>query len=215
MIVLNFPRATATDWTIARARLVRFLLSREIDRDRAAEIAQQHLTDLLTKRYARACPASLARAVSWSIGRARRYGIGVLTREGERSRYRRRAGLEEAQPRTVHPGALDRAPGWTDPAAMAEAGEGLAARMPRLVAHARRQGTTPAALALRAAGWGWPDEPHTVPTVSDIGPGYTPPSRGCPGLHRDTDPNPATRAAAYAAAAADAERVGLRLTRKG
>jgi hypothetical protein len=188
---LNFPNATATDWQIARARLIRFLVAHDLDRDRAEEVAQQHLTELLTKEYAKACPASLPRAISWSIARARRYGIGVLTKAGERTRYRRRAGLEEAQPLAVMPGALDRAPGWTDPAAMAEAGEGLAARMPRLVAHARREGTTPATLALRAAGWGWPQEAATVPSVTDLGPGYTPPAQGCRGLHRDTDPRPA------------------------
>jgi hypothetical protein len=41
-------------------------------------------------------------------------------------------------------------------------------------------------------GWGEGDEPgKTVPSVTDLGPGYTPPARGCRGLHRDTDPRPA------------------------
>lgn len=209
---LNFPTATAADWQQARRRMIGFLVRHDLDRERAEEIAQQWTVDQLDRDYTGACPASPMIAAGWAIARAKRYGIGTLTRSGERARYRRRAGLEEQQPTHVFEGAQDRAPGWTDPARMAAEGEALAARMPRMVARARKDGVTPATLAMRACGWGWPAEGGNVPSITDCGPGYTPPDRGCPGLH-STDPNPATRAAAYDEAAADAERVGLALTR--
>lgn len=209
---LNFPTATAADWQRARGRMIAFLVRHDLDRERAEEIAQQWTVDQIDRDYTGACPASPLVAAGWAIHRAKRYGIGTLTREGGRhGRRRRRNGLEETQPVHVFEGTQDRAPGWTDPARMAEEGESLAARMPRLAARARQDGTTPAGLALRACGWGWPDEEGAVPSVTDCGPGYTPP-QGCRGLH-DTDPNPATRAAAYDEAAADAARVGLVLAR--
>lgn len=189
---LNFPAATAADWTAARRRLVGWLRTRDVDPDRAEEIAQDVLTEMLTAKYnGDQCPRTPRVAVGWRIATARRYGLSALTREGHRhARRRRRNGLEEAQPIHVFEGAVDRAPAWTDPARMAEAGESLAARMPRLAARARKHGTTPAALALQATGWGQEQEPGTVPSVTDCGPGYTPPQRGCPGLHTDTDPRP-------------------------
>lgn len=210
---LNFPAATAADWQRARRTLMAFLVRRDVDPDRAEEIAQETLADLLTRTWSDRSPVNPQVAVSWRIATAKRYGVKALTREGKRhSERRRRTGIEEPQPTHVFEGTHDRAPGWTDPARMAEEGESLAARMPRLAARARQEGTTPAGLALRACGWGWPDEGGTVPSVTDCGPGYTPP-RGCPGLH-DTDPNPATRQAAYDEAAADAARVGLVLVRE-
>lgn len=192
---LNFPTATAADWQRARGRLIRFLVRHDLDYGTAEEVTQQHLSELLTQEYSGsgACPASLAVAIGWAIARAKRYGIGTLTREGNRhSVRRRRNGLEETQPVADPVTIRDTAPGWTDPAIMAEEGEALAARMPRLAAKARQEGTTPAGLALRACGWGWPadDEGKTVPAVTDVGPGYTPPATGCPGLHTDTDPRP-------------------------
>jgi hypothetical protein len=211
---LNFPAATAADWQRARRTLIAFLVRRDVDPGRAEEITQETLTDLLTRTWSDRSPVNPQVAVSWRIATAKRYGVKALTREGKRhSERRRRTGVEEPQPVHVFEGTQDRAPGWTDPARMAAEGEALADRMPRLAARARKDGTTPAGLALRACGWGWPDEGGNVPSVTDCGPGYTPPDRGCRGLH-DTDPNPATRAAAYDAAAADAARVGLALTRE-
>ncbi len=187
---LNFPAATAADWTAARRRLIGWLRTRGVGQDHAEEIAQQHLAQLLTKAYPKACPRSPRVAVAWSIRRAIKYGIGTLTHAGRRAEKRRRIGIEEAQPAADPVSVRDVAPSWTDPARMAEAGEALADRMPRLAMHARRIGTTPAGLALMAAGWGQEQEPGTVPSVTDVGPGYTPPPRGCPGLHTDTDPRP-------------------------
>lgn len=210
---LNFPNATAEDWQAARRHLIAFLVRRDVDADRAEEITQETLADLLTRTWTNRSPVNPRVAVAWRIATAKRYGVGAITREGHRhARRRRRNGLEEAQPAADPLTIRDTAPGWTDPAVMAAEGEALAARMPRMVARARKDGTTPAGLALRACGWGWPAEGGNVPSITDCGPGYTPPDRGCRGLH-DTDPNPATRAAAYDAAAADAARVGLALTR--
>jgi len=209
---LNFPAATAADWRRARRTLIAFLVRRDVAPDRAEEITQETLADLLTRTWSDRSPVNPRVAVSWRIATAKRYGISAITKDGHRhARRRRRNGLEEAQPAADPMTIRDTAPGWTDPALMAAEGEALAARMPRLAARARQDGTTPAGLALRACGWGWPDEEGTVPSVTDCGPGYTPP-QGCPGLH-DTDPNPATREAAYDEAAADAARVGLVLTR--
>lgn len=209
---LNFPAATAADWQRARRTLIAFLVRSDIDPDRAEEITQEVLTDLLTRTWSDRSPANPRVAVSWRIDTAKRYGVGAITKEGHRhARRRRRNGLEEAQPAADPATIRDTAPGWTDPARMAEEGESLAARMPRLVARARQDGTTPAGLALRACGWGWPqdseEEGKTVPSVADIGPGYTPP-RGCPGLH-STDPRPTAAAAPAMAANVEAYRAAL------
>lgn len=211
---LNFPAATAADWQRARRTLIAFLVRRDVDPDRAEEITQETIADLLTRTWTDRSPVNPRVAVSWRIATAKRYGVGAITKEGHRhARRRRRNGLEEAQPAADPATIRDTTPGWTDPARMAEEGESLAARMPRLAARARKDGTTPAGLALRACGWGWPDEDGTVPSVTDCGPGYTPP-RGCPGLH-DTDPATwAQREKGYREAAADAARVGLVLTRR-
>lgn len=210
---LNFPAATAADWTAARRRLIGWLRTRDVDADRAEEIAQAVLAELLTAKYnGDQCPRTPRVAVGWRIATAKRYGIAALTKGGARSRYRRRVGLEEVQPAADPVSVRDVAPSWTDPARMAEAGESLAERMPRLAMHARRIGTTPAGLALRATGWGEEQEPGTVPSVTDVGPGFTPPPRGCPGLRTDTDPNPASRERAWLECVAAAERVGLTIS---
>lgn len=209
---LNFPTATAADWQRARRRMIAFLVRHDLDRERAEEVAQQWTVEQLDRDYTGACPTSPVIAAGWAIARAKRYGIGTLTREGNRhGRRRRRNGLEETQPAADPLTIRDTAPGWTDPARMAAEGEALAARMPRLAARARKDGTTPAGLALRACGWGWPQAPEeegkTVPSVTDIGPGYTPP-KGCPGLH-STDPRPTAATAPAMAANVEAYRAAL------
>lgn len=189
---LNFPAATPADWTAARRRLTGWLRTRDVDADRAEEIAQAVLAELLTAKYhGDQCPRTPRVAAGWRIATAKRYGIKALTREGKRhSERRRRTGLDEPQPAADPVSVRDVAPSWTDPARMAEAGEALSERMPRLAMHARRIGTTPAGLALMATGWGQEQEPGTTPSITDCGPGYTPPQRGCPGLHTETDPRP-------------------------
>lgn len=180
---MNFPNATADDWTNARRRLERFARRHDLTAEQAEEIAQAALCDLLTCNYRSRCPATLAVAVGWRIHAARRYGVWTLA-PGNTSR-RRRTGLEPAPVRDV-------APSSTNPATMAEAGEALAERMPRYAARARAEGLTPAALALIVAGWGPMDDDDAAkssPSVPQCGPGYTPPAKGCPGLHGRRSPS--------------------------
>lgn len=214
---MNFPHATDADWTRARSRLMAFLIRHDLDPNTAEEVAQQYLTETLIRKYRDRCPASPAVAVGWSIARAKRYGIGTLTKGGERTRYRRRVGIEQPQPAADPVTVRDVSASCTNPATMAEAGESLAERMPRYAQRARARGMTPAALALVAAGWGPLDDDDAAkatPSVPQCGPGYTPPAEGVRGLWTDTDPNPSSRAAARAAVAAAAERVGLIVTQR-
>lgn len=123
----------------------------------------------------------------------RRYGVGVILRDRVKQgrRAARRLGLEQPQPDGEPVGVRDVAPASSNPATMASAGEALAARMPRYAAAARAEGLTPAALALVAAGWGPLDDDDAAkssPSVPQCGPGYTPPSKGCPGLHNRRSP---------------------------
>lgn len=179
---MNFPNATADDWTNARRRLERFARRHDLTADQAEEIAQAALCDLLTCNYRGRCPATLAVAVGWRIRTARRYGVWTLA-PGNSTR-RDRSGMEPSPVRDV-------APSSTNPATMAEAGEALAERMPRYAARARAEGLTPAGLALIAAGWGPLDDDdaaRTTPAVPQCGPGYTPPARGCRGLWKRRRP---------------------------
>lgn len=208
---LNFPTATAADWQRARGRLIGFLVRHDMDRERAEEIAQQWTVDQLDRNYTGACPASPLVAAGWAIARAKRYGIGTLTRGGERARYRRRAGLEEPQP-AADPLTVRDVSSRPGPAAIAAAIESAAGPVIPSPVATRRRARIEAWVRDSITGWGEGDEPGNAPSVTDCGPGYTPPDRGCRGLH-DTDPNPATREAAYEEAAADAARVGLALTR--
>lgn len=189
----NFQHSTPAEWRTARRRLEAFGRSHDLTAEQAEEMAQAVLVRMLTADYSKRTPydprhpggASIVVAAGWMIRHGKKYGVWSLV-PGNSTR-RHRAGMAPAPVRET-------APGWTDPARMAEEGEGLAARMPRLAAKARKEGTTPAGLALRACGWGWPadaeDEWKTVPSVTDVGPGYTPPAKGCRGLHTDTDPRP-------------------------
>ena len=204
---LNFQHSTPAEWRKARRRLEAFGRSHDLTADQAEEMAQAVLVRMLTADYSKRTPydpqhpggASIVVAAGWMIHHGKRYGVWALY-HGNARRHGIRSATEPAPVR-------DLAPGWTDPARMAAEGEALAARMPRLAARARQDGTTPAGLALRACGWGWPDETGTVPSITDIGPGYTPP-RGCPGLH-STDPRPAAAAAPVMAADPAAYRAAL------
>lgn len=101
-----------------------------------------------------------------------------------------------------------------DPAFLAARAEAMQERVADLGAGARAYASVALARVQEAAGIGLlaMHEAGTAPYIHGTGEGYTPPARGCRGLH-GTDPNPATRAAAYDEAAADAARVGLALTR--
>lgn len=209
---LNFPAATAEDWQAARRHLITFLVRRDVDADRAEEITQETLADLLTRTWSDRSPANPRVAVAWRIATAKRYGVGAITKEGHRhARRRRRNGLEEAQP-AADPLTVRDVSSRPGPAAIAAAIESAAGPVIPSPVATRRRARIEAWVRDSITGWGEGDEPGNVPSITDVGPGYTPPNRGCRGLHA-TDPNPATRAAAYDAAAADAARVGLALTR--
>jgi hypothetical protein len=209
---LNFPTATAEQWQAARRHLIAWLVRHDVDRERAEEIAQEVLADFLTRTWVNRSPINPRVAAAWRIATAKRFGVGSMTRAGRRSDYRRRAGLEEAQPAADPVAVRDAAPGWTDPARMAAAGEAIAERMPRLAARARSMGTTPAGLAMLAAGWGWGSEGGTVPTVTGSRPGPTLQAQGAAGVSTATDPNPAARGRAWAEAVAHAADRGLAVT---
>lgn len=108
----------------------------------------------------------------------------------------------------------DRGSRSLDPAFLAARAEAMQERIADLGAGGRAYAPVALARVQEAAGVG-PlalHEAGTAPYIHGTGEGCTPPANGCRGLH-NTDPNPATRAAAYDEAAADAARVGLALTR--
>lgn len=201
---LNYPNATAEEWQTA-GRIIRSHLVRSgYDRERAEEVAQAWQVEELTRPRRNACPINPRVAAAWAVRMARRHGPERLTRSGERQRWRARTGLDEPQPLGEALPVVDARRASLDPAAIVEAGEALAERCPAFVRRAREQGTTPAELALAAAGWRMDDEDEARRgLVTAEGAGYAPPAQGCPGLHTATDPNPASRAAAAAAAAAE------------
>ena len=202
---LNYPRAPAEEWQTA-GRIIRSHLIRSgYDLERAEEVAQAWQVEELTRNRRNACPINPRVAAVWAVKQARKYGPGRLTRAGESiARRTRRTGLDEPQPMADALPVVDARRASLDPATIAETGEALAARCPAFARRAREEGTTPAALALAAAGWLRDDEDEARRgLVTAEGAGYTPPERGCPGLHTATDPNPASRAAAAAAAAAE------------
>lgn len=201
-----FPNATDTDWNHARARIARFARGHGLSPDAADELAQAATVGLFVRpAYNGRTPydptqpgaPSLRVAVGWLINQGKRYGVQSMAPGSTTSRRRKRIGLEQPQPDTEPLAVVARAPASANPAAMAEAGEALAARCPKYAQQARARGMTPAALALEAAGWGPIDEDDAPPSaVTACGPGYTPPSRGCRGLHTQTDPGKRSPAAA-------------------
>lgn len=197
---INFPNATAEEWSAAQAIIGRLLARRGITGPEA-EDAQQDWADRTLRTNYRQPVEGPVHAAYITAALVRRRGVGVLLRQRRNAAKRhKRTGQQEPQPMGEAVGIRDTAPASCNPATMAEAGEALAARMPKYAQAARARGMTPAALALAAAGWGPIDDEDVPPSaVTACGPGYTPPTRGCPGLHTATDPNPASRTAAVAA----------------
>lgn len=205
---LNFPTATAADWQKARRHLIAFLVRRDVDPDRAEEITQETLADLLTRTWTDRSPVNPRVAVSWRIATAKRYGVGAITREGHRhARRRRRNGLEEAQP-VADPLTVRDVSSRPGPAAIAAAIESAAGPVIPSPVATRRRARIEAWVRDSITGWGEGDEPGNVPSVTDVGPGYTPPDRGCRGLHA-TNPRPTAAAAPAMAANVEAYRAAL------
>lgn len=195
----TFPNATNADWTQAQARLSRFARHQGLNHDAAAELAQAATVGLLTREYKDRTPydptepgaVSLRVAIGWLINQGKRYGVRSMAPGNSTRRRRQRIGLEQSQPEAEPIAVIAKAPASANPATMAEAGEALAERMPRFAQRAKAEGKTPATLALIAAGFGPLDDEDAAkatPAVPQCGPGYTPPTGGCPGLHTDTDP---------------------------
>lgn len=189
---MNFPHATADQWTAAQ-RMIRGLLSRHgIYGPDADDAVQAWATEAMTAAHRVVCPIGPIPAAAAARRRVARHGIGALTRSLRAGRYRpqarQRIGLEEPQPNRDPVPVVNTAPAAVDPATAAEIAEGYS---PARVKAARRAGMTPAAFALAALGWGpldADDAAKASPSVPQCGPGYTPPAKGCPGLHSRRSP---------------------------
>jgi hypothetical protein len=206
---LNFPTATPADWGKARRRLLGFLRRYDIDRERAEEITQAATVEMLTREYAGQCPATPAVAVGWAIARAKRYGIGTLTREGKRhSERRRRTGLEEPQP-AADPANVRDTSSRPGPASIAAAIESAAGPETWSPVATRRRARIEAWVREACTGWGEADGSIEATTY---GAGYTPPLRGCPGASTATDPRPEARDRAWAEVVAHAAEKGVQVT---
>jgi hypothetical protein len=176
---MNFPNATPADWTAA-ARIVAAAARREgYDAATADDMAQNAMLAAVRRKDDGRFegPKHYAHA---TVRFCRRKGWNAL-----RDRRQPRQPLDAAR-------AVRRGGGLPlDPAYLAERAEGMS-RADR-VKVARRHCGRLLDIVHAAAGVGplAEREPHTVPSVTDLGPGYTPPAKGCRGLHRDTDPRPA------------------------
>jgi hypothetical protein len=197
---MNFPHATADQWTAAQ-RMIRGVLARHGIYGAAADDEVQTWTlNALTRKYRTACPVSPTAAAAGLRRLVARYGITALLRSSRSSRYRpqatQRIGLEQPQPDRDPLPVVNTAPISVDPATAVEIAEGYSHA--RAMA-ARRLGMTPSGYALAALGWGGLDEEDAAkasPSVPQCGPGYTPPTVGDHGSVGSTDPNPASRDAA-------------------
>lgn len=206
---MNFPNATATDWTDARRYLLGRMRRDGLDYDTAEEIAQHLLCKMLEDRL----PEGMEKPLNAARGNARlasRLGAKMASpAAGWRALMPRSHRRKAGEPLPVS----DRGCRSLDPAFLADRAESMT-RADRVKAMRKVPANAILEIVHAAAGVG-PLALHDAgcsPYIHGTGPGYTPPARGCAGLH-STDPNPATREAAYDAAAADAKRVGLALTR--
>lgn len=190
---MNFPNATAADWTDARRYLMACMRRDCLDHDTADEVAQALTVRILTGRI----PAeyrsrktgevvAITRPIQAAAGLARlasRLGAKIGSpAAGWRAmlpwKDRRKAG----EPLPV----ADRSSRSLDPAFMAARAEAMQERT--------GEGFAPVALARvqEAAGVGplAMHEAGTTPHIHGTGPGHTPPAEGWHGYHTETDPRP-------------------------
>lgn len=176
---MNFPNATPADWAAA-ARIVAAAAHREgYDAATADDMAQNAML------------AAVRRKDDGMYDSPKHYANSV-TRFCRLRGWQRLRDRGLTRPPIDAPRAVRRGGGLPlDPAWLAERAEGLT-RGDRRKAE-RRHGRRAVDIVHAAAGVGplAESEPHTAPSVTDLGPGYTPPATGCRGLHRDTDPRPA------------------------
>ncbi len=202
---LNYPAATADQWRHAHAIIQRELRAHGIDAATADDVCQGWTVSQLKTQHRRACPVSPVVAARWTVRRVRRQGL---------------AGLLRTAGRGGRPSPGDAIPVYTParqagPAAVAAIVERVAGTYAGTEYSRRRRDSRAAVARESVTGGDW--EPGDYPerfasTATDYGSGYTPPAAGCPGLHTDTDPNPASRERAWMECVAAAERVGLTIS---
>jgi DNA-directed RNA polymerase specialized sigma24 family protein len=186
---MNFPHATRDQIETARRMLVGFCLRDGMQMADAEDAAQDVLENAMRRKYQKRCPATITVAAAWRIRHARKHGgAHALLASDSSARRRHAAAVKRGDPLPVQ----DVAPAYANPATVAEQAEGMSMARRRL---AERLNITPAMLALQACGFGPldPEDATKVSAVTSSGPGYTPPSRGCRGLH---NPRPAPAPAA-------------------
>jgi DNA-directed RNA polymerase specialized sigma24 family protein len=183
---MNFPHATDEQISTARRMLVGFCLRDGMQLADAEDAAQDVIENALRRKYRNRCPATITVAAAWRIRHARKYGgARALLASDSSERRRHAAAVKRGDPMPTR----DTAPAYANPATVAEQAEGMSYARRRL---AERLDMTPATLALLACGFGPMDDEDTtkVTSTSGIGPGHTPPAKGCPGLSTASDPNP-------------------------
>jgi hypothetical protein len=209
---MQFPNATAADWTHALSIVKKLLGMYGIfgpDQDDAA----QHWALKVLERKSRSenPPDSPQGAAYQACAQVRKYGIAsLLPHRSQPTATRRRNGQSESQPEAQPLGHRDTSPGSLNPATIAELADGGAYTRGGLAAAAKASGLSPAEWTRQALGYcllDADDATRATPSVQAVGPGYTPPTKGIRGLHTDTDPNRASAAAAVLAAVNDWRRV--------
>ena len=200
---MPFTTATEADWTEARRITFTACIREGHSAADADDMAQACIMRAITAAERRTFdrPQHATRGI---VNFLRRRGLlwRLLPRESTRHK--------EGSPLPVS----DRGSRSLDPAFLAARAEAMQERVSDLGAGGRAYAPVALARVQEASGIGplAMHEAGTAPYIHGTGEGYTPPASGCRGLH-STDPNPATREAAYDEASADAARVGLALTR--
>lgn len=204
---MNYPNATASDWTHAQAIIRRHLTAHGIAASDADDIAQAWATKALTQAHALRCPRTPAHAARGYVRLCRRHGLAYLPTGAERRRKARREGAE--------PIPVYATTGRPTPDAIVSAVERAAGPVIPSPYATRRRATIEAIVRESVTGIGTEDPADAAryaSTATTYGSRYTPPQTGCRGFHTDTDPNPASRERAWLECAAAAERVGLTIS---
>jgi hypothetical protein len=210
---MNFPNATAADWTDARCLLLARMRRDGLDHDAAEEITQHLLCRMLTDRI----PEGMQKPLNAARGNARLAArLGAKMADPAAGWYAMlpwKARRKSGEPLPVS----DRGSRSLDPAFMADRAESLT-RSDRIKAVSIARGTVAKGdfrrsvlAAVHAAAGVGPLAMHDAgcsPYIHGTGPGYTPPASGCRGLH-GTDPRPAAAAAPAMAADPAAYRAAL------
>jgi hypothetical protein len=172
---MNFPNATAAEWTAAHRILAGAARAAGYDHSTADDLAAEAVFRILTIRW-KATPADVQHAARIMRNAARRRGWAMFDRTAAAAAERRRRDERSGKARQMPP-ARERSI-TPSPAAMAAHAERF--RLPVRVVH-EAHGIGPGALA----------SPGETPSVYGSGPAAVPPVTGCRGIHLQTDPNAA------------------------